>query len=87
MNFQELKERLQHKSATVVKDEDGTIMGVLSNLDNLKQLVEEHWDIEVISIGNCNVFDYGYKGELDIEVDDNGEDYTRRLELTVTFLY
>lgn len=84
--MEELK-NFNDKGTTVVIDEEGTVMGVLSNLDNLTQLIEEHWDIEVENILSVKVFDYGYKAEISLQVEEDGENYSREIQLISTVIY
>lgn len=87
MNYTQLKANFKHTTVSIVTDSKRKIMGVLRNLDNLDKLIEEDWDLEVIKIGKCNIFDYGYKAVIEVEVNDNGENYKRQIELTASHLY
>ncbi len=85
MNFNEFKQDFKQGTSVLMKD--GKVVAVLSSLDKLKQAIEEDMEATIKGIAYCRTFDYGYKGEVAVKVEQDGETYENIFELYNTTLY
>jgi len=92
MTFQEFKDQFEGgkrpNTVAVMTEDGGNVLAVLTNLNNLAQAVEEHYDTTLLDIVKCSLSDYNYSGEIQVSLgESNVEDYKITIELTTAHLY
>ena len=92
MDFQEFKSNLQGsvRPTTIFyfTNNDNSQFFAVSSLDNLTSVIEKCEDCTVVRIGDCETFDYNFKGEINLTIDRNdNEESEIRYCVSVVSLY
>jgi hypothetical protein len=89
MNFEEFKEQYEHgkRGLQTVVTRENKAVAILSNIDNLKDCIEQDLDGTIVSFIGFSIYDYGYIGEVEVLVDMDGDEFEYTFELYAVGVY
>jgi hypothetical protein len=91
MDFQEFKTEFQQynsaNTVTILTDEDGNVIAALKDLDSFETAIEEHYSTTVTDTKFKNISNYMGQGEIEVDLGEDGDEFTYLIYLTTASLY